>query len=510
MTKVGRKSKHAKKKQIKGGTNEPYFYLHVTKGGQLIPQSIESIHIEQFLKCLHQSIALQKLLQKHRIIITNHAGPLYRRKIQPFLSNKLNIKTIINRLDSEIINFTANFVGVLQQKQNTQTTQKRTPFTQPPAIRAIRVKGGADDGILRSIGKFISSAVILVASAFVSPQSPPSITHFQHSDYRRTIVGIIFPESQIRCIAKCTNDDSYIASYEQEAEMYRFFERQNEQYVCPFYGAGNGRTLVNGAIISMSLPMPLRNGDTMTQNRLSIEVQRNRFKGDAKKQTLYVLFTEWNSDYWTLEDALNNPLSVVLRNTHLRNVMHVTGYLNNKYGFFHGDLKHDNIMVKKDGTGVAVRCFDFDWSGIIGLIRNKTVLDYFEPYPPQKIKDYISGKKQSHGKIFFLIFDAYRLFISWIWTLSSTGRFDVFNKKCRDGTCINKIVIKNDFIQFTIQNLIDYLKFYTTCRADCTIENVQRVISKKYNLNTLNWNVTLMHRNVIMNLFSYIMRLTHK
>ncbi len=497
-----------------GGTTQPYFYIPVSKNGQLLSHSIESIHIQQFLKCLHKSIALQNLLQKHYSTISSYTGPLYNRKIRPYLSKQLNAKTIIRQLDSEILNFTTHFVGTLRQFHQ-QQKKPPIPITkiQTPPRTVIRVKGGAENetSIFRSIGNFISSAVILVISSFISPHPPRSQTQFIDSDFRRTIVGIIFPETDLRCIAKCTNDDNYTEGYKKEARVYRFFERQNEPVVCPFYGAGSGRLGIGSReYITMNLPMPLKNGQQKTGATLSILVNRQRFEGQQRVPELYVLFTEWNNrQYWTLEDALRANPTPVLRNRHLQNVMDVTGYLNNKYGFYHGDLKQDNIMVRKDGQGVAVRCFDFDWSGVIQLIPNTTVISYFEPNPPTEIIGYVYGRDPPFGKIFFLILDSYRMFLSWIWELSPTKRFDVFTKKCRDGSCIKNISIKNDHISFTVQDFITYLKQFTQCRAGCTIDNVMKKIHKKYKLhllNSKNWNDTLMNKIVVMGLFDFIVQ----
>jgi hypothetical protein len=492
------------KKTQKGGNKQPYYYVPVTKGGQLVLKSIELVHIRQFLVCLYHSSKLQNWILSRTAELKLYAsGSIFVERIQPFFKNNIAFQKLTKDLDSELISFCMTFItSIWKQSGNTKNGNIKALATPIP------VKGGQNEGVLKKIIRTVFAAMVLHTSA----KKPRRTVEIKHTDHRRTIVGILFPQIGIRCIAKCSNNDAYIEGYKQEAEVYNYFESlsRREKYVCPFFGGVSGtvqKDSRNERMITINIPIPV------AKTSVFISIARTQF-GDHETSLsapVYSLITDWNEEYCTLEEALTLNLSPSLRNRHLRNVMKVVGYLNQKYNFYHGDLKSDNIMVKKDAT--HVRCFDFDWSGIVKKVPNETILTYFQKKSTQNtVSDFVNNVS-SKGVCFLLIFDAYRLFISWIWDLSKSKRFDVFTRKCSDNSCVNSISISNQHISFSVQDMVDFLIDVadTTTPQERTIEYVMKKICRtpRYSVpkNACHdWNYTLMNDRIVLELFVFIMQ----
>lgn len=496
------KEKLKPSKRQKGGRDQPYYYLPVTKGGQLILKGIELDHIRQFLVCLMYSSKLQEwmLLQKKRITLYA-SGNMFSERIKPFFHAELQIQNLSKQLDKDVIDFAMTFLQSLWHNDSGHTTRVPVKSLSVP----ITIKGGQNDNTLRKVVRTVFAAITLHSTV----SNPRRTVQVKDTDNRRTIVGIVFPDIGLRCIAKCSNNEEYIIGYRQEAKVYSYFESKKEKSVCPFYGGVSGkakRDRINANNISISIPIPSVNTSAL------ISIPRKQFgeENTPISAPVYSLITDWDESYCTLEEALESNIPPTLRNRHLKNVMEVTGYLNNKYKFFHGDLKNDNIMVKKDGS--AVRCFDFDWSGIVKLVPNDTVLSYFEVDECKDIIHKFINEPSAKGLCFLLVLDAYRLFVSWIWDLSKTKRFDVFTKKCNDDSCVNSIEIKNRYISFTIQDFVDFLVQIADTKntEKRTIDHVMFNIFKtrEYNIPSelrSDWNATLMHEKVIWKVFLFIM-----
>ena len=495
------------RKKIVGKGSQSYFYVPVTKGGQLILNSIDTIHILQFIDCLSHSQQLQNWFFKHKASILRFSNArTVKKRIFPFFKTSISPTSVLNSLDANFQQFLVRFMSLIHDESGKHHKSKDTVIVNNVMNRQLvpPLKGGTK-GIIDTMVNFISSGLVILASSSIdsTPNEPRRTIQVYDSDPRRAIIGICFPDVGFKCMAKCSNNDLYIDGYKKEAKVYTFFEsmKQKEDFICRFYGGVVGRgTIENNDNISVSFPIPVVN----TSVSITIPKEDISFEGKSQERlpAFYSLLTQWDEKYTTLREALAvGMLSTIKRNRYLTNVMRVTGYLNEKYGFFHGDLKDDNIMVSKDGFDV--RCFDFDWSGIITIIPNNTVLSYFNR-KRVFVRRYLKTNNRN-SRIFFLIFDAYRLFVSWIWELSKRSkRFDVFYVKCRDGTCINSIEIKNNDISFTLQDIIDYLITFTTSKTQRNIDFVIKVIEQKYRLNTLDWNRTLMHENVIFNLVQFI------
>ena len=500
-TRPTKKTRKSSARRQKGGKNQPYYYLPVTKGGQLILNSIELDHIRQFLVCLLYSSKLQEWMVSQKKRITLYAsGSMFSERIRPFFHTDIPIQNLSKQLDKDVIDFSMTFLQSLWEKDTIRTSTIKEPLSTPIAI-----KGGQTDDELQRVARTAFAAVALHASV----SNPRRTVQIKDTDFRRTIVGIVFPDSGLRCIAKCSNNVNYIEGYKQEATVYRYFESKNEDCVCPFYGGVTGisqRDRRDVKRLSISFPIPI------AKTSVLISIPQNRFgeSGTPVTAPVYSLITDWNESYCTLEEALKLNISPTLRNRHLQNVMEVTGYLNNKYAFFHGDLKSDNIMVKKDGSNV--RCFDFDWSGIIQDIPNQTLLDYFDSNKFKRTVNEFITTPSAKGLCFLLVLDAYRLFVSWIWGLSRTNRFDVFTKKCADQSCVNTIVVQNRFVTFYIQDFVDFLLNIADTKVpkQRTIEYVMTKICKtrKYKIPASrcdDWNSTIMHEDIILQLFIFVM-----
>ena len=139
------------------------------------------------------------------------------------------------------------------------------------------------------------------------------------------------------------------------------------------------------------------------------------------------------------------------------------------------------------------------------------ILTYFQNKSTQDtVSDFVNNVS-SKGVCFLLIFDAYRLFISWIWNLSKSKRFDVFTRKCSDNSCVNSISISNQHIMFSVQDMVDFLIDVADTKnpKERTIEYVMKKICQtpRYSVpeNACHdWNYTLMNDRIVLELFFFI------
>ncbi|MBL6833630.1 MAG: hypothetical protein ISQ78_04930, partial [Candidatus Actinomarina sp.] len=149
------------KKTQKGGNKQPYYYVPVTKGGQLVLKSIELVHIRQFLVCLYHSSKLQNWILSRTAELKLYAsGSIFVERIQPFFKNNIAFQKLTKDLDSELISFCMTFItSIWKQSGNTKNGNIKALATPIP------VKGGQNEGVLKKIIRTVFAAMVLHTSA---------------------------------------------------------------------------------------------------------------------------------------------------------------------------------------------------------------------------------------------------------------------------------------------------------------------------------------------------------
>lgn len=329
---------------------------------------------------------------------------------------------------------------------------------------------------------------------------------FNSSDHRRYVLGMIF-ESGERCILKLSKNPNYIPDYKMETKIYEHFRAHSRIMpvdVIDYYG-----TTPNGEKITVNnniLPIKVNINGREMKTRISINENGKYF----------YFAMEYNQYYNTLENALNNISSRIVRDRAIQNVCSSLGRLNSEYGFYHGDMKVDNVMINTKNHR-EVKNMDFDFSGILGssgVQNTKMVYSYFDKKQSKVtsyIKSYYKSGKNSEAKDFLYFFDIYRLWCSLpsSWYGGRSGRYDTFHNT-------NKISAGNGNIQFQLGDFVNFFKtngnqkFTYFNQKDITQRNIHILmtnIGKHLGLTEdeeTDWNVTLMDEAIVFGLFEYI------
>ena len=111
------------------------------------------------------------------------------------------------------------------------------------------------------------------------------------------------------------------------------------------------------------------------------------------------LLKQYTFFYMIIRDAsgLEPPLKIykelirINKITAYKNILDILGKLNYHCGFYHGDLKNDNVFSNPDGT--EIKFFDFDFGGIINQVpNNKLYQSRFNEKKRKFIKKYNYAK----------------------------------------------------------------------------------------------------------------------
>tara|TARA_B110000914_G_C15490364_1_gene460276 strand:+ start:450 stop:1898 length:1449 start_codon:yes stop_codon:yes gene_type:complete len=468
--------------------NSPYYYVPVTKDGQLRLESIKNYHIEQFCHCLNTSKRLQRWIYTNRQSIYE----LDIKQVSPFFSKTTDVSIFSKNINSDIIVKLSTYFNI-----HDENTIKSTSLTKTKSFLPAMISVGG--GKMRSVLFWMSSMISNISSGHKSTFTSPRVeVHFKHGDKRRIINGVIFTDIDQRCMIKSTNVKNYIAAYRQEADVYKHFQNVEER-VCTFYGGIESKAKLSKENKTFTFDLNIDLKGKCQSIKLAFvndKLKRNRI--------FYSLLTKWDIDFCTLERAMKDSRkNTPLRNKQLKNIYKTVGYMNKEHGFFHGDLKDDNVLVhKKDGNTVLY--FDFDFSGVSGKVKNKTILEYWKTSSTiwKKVNSFVE-KRSKDSDIFFLIFDAFRLFVSHMFELSKKHRYDTFSRKCSNNTCINEIVVENKYIRFILGDFVDFLNGYAIPN-ERTLSKVQKRIGRDLKIDKVDWNTTFMHETVISNLIIFI------
>ena len=331
------KKNNGKIRVLKGRGPQPYYYIPVSKGGQLLLNSISYVHIIQFIRCWEKSKVLRKWMVQNRHRINSYAVQANTR-IFPFFE-ALEKEKVVSHISQDLLKFTLSQITTRSPKfPKFPKFPKKTKHDGPS--QTIMVQGGTVPNLTFSISNvlsYIGSALLLYTG------EPRRTVDLKHADDRRSIFGIVFPEIGFRCIAKCTHDIDYIEDYQREAKVYTHFENLTvrDPFVCPFYGGKNGTIIGNLEAGHLNVSFPIQRVRTSVTLHCSATNAKDKF---------YSIITKWDIEFCTLDECLHiKNTTTHQRNVYLQNVLCVHGLLNEKYGFYHGDLKDDNIMVLKDG-----------------------------------------------------------------------------------------------------------------------------------------------------------------
>ena len=464
------------------------FQIPLSENYKLLPNTIEDYHLENFMKCIKQEQSVEDFIIKHFQYIH-------------FLS----------KLDTDIFLTESGKKYVYKLNKKSSTSQPVPSSIQAPPL--IYVQGGGSDINVLLGGTFILSAFLYYGSDMFGTIIKWSITPIPqiiiiNYDRRRIIIGcVILQEDRLfKCVLKVSKNNRFKRNYRTESKVYRKFENikqiNNIQLpVTDFYGSGENRTdnlfgyllienvKINGTNIH---PFHVR-GDGI-----------HRFSND----TLYYYFSmEYNTDYsglnhWIKNNKRKYNFNVKYREA-IQNIIDTLGNLNDNYGFYHGDFKRDNVFISNDlNQPIMVKHIDFDFSGFLDTPPiNENLIEDFK-FNMRGLR--INLKNDQHTKDFLFVFDVYRLWCSLL--LSDNTYYN---------TDINNIICNNNNIQFRLVTIANFFK--TNGNGQYPWFNQQHIPNQRLlyliseigsqigvRARDVDWNNTLMHPNVFIELFTYI------
>jgi hypothetical protein len=334
------------------------------------------------------------------------------------------------------------------------------------------------------------------------------------SDYRRKVILVDLEDGK-QCVLKISKNPNYIPLYLIETRVYDQLMAQAKSMgkkldVLEYYGKSEDKKkrakrtyLQKGKNININFKI----GKKMYDIEMPV----------WETGTYFYFAMEYTEKFKTLETALySKNVSRIKRDRAIQGVCDSIGELNRDYGFFHGDLKIDNVFV--DITDYrSIKNMDFDFSGLIGAEDNvRMAATYFaSEQNQQKVENYIltknyhAVKKVDQAKNFLYFFDIYRLWCSLpsSWDGGITGKYDTFST--------NEIIATNGSIKF---KLGDFVKFFTSNgggvkemkyldqidKKNRKLPIIMQNIKKHYHLQSDDWNITLMHEDIVFKMFEYV------
>ena len=350
-------------------------------------------------------------------------------------------------------------------------------------------------------------------------------TFLSFNDDRRKILKVVFTNDNLKCVIKYSNNIDYMDAYEIERNVYNYFKDKKSKRPTSVHKC------VNDVADLLS-----DDGHTVRNSNKKIEVNIEDYSGKRRQiyipvskkdgRDFYYLITAFDDDFIVLEDINHLEIPKDAIQTKLRDkgksfiklnetemlekalpvIIKSLGELNASEGFYHGDLKIDNVMINRYLT--QCKHFDFDYSGILGAgdLANETVIIDYEWQDEYKGIDMIKilNKNDSQSKNIMFIFDIYRLFIS-IPSYSKKLRSDV--TPLETIICSNKIKdINDDGIQFPLKLINDYFtKKYGIFDTATLIDIIGKKLKLKKDNGLGDWNYTLFHYKEFLDCCEYIL-----
>lgn len=513
-----------------------YFPLTLFEGKyQVLPNSVEKHHFEGFLDSLFNSEIffrktrndlnkINKFMKTHDYMFYYKEGILKEintSSINKKISDLIKLKNFMDQRTSSKV-----YSMLPSMKSQRKTISVMAGGSAYVAGAVLTLLGGfafyMKDNLCKS-KRLITKrkptlASIISTHANIKQKSPPKTPKvslnkyqkykfdFNSTDHRRSVLGMIF-ESGERCILKLSKNPNYIPDYKMETEIYEHFRAHSRIMpvdVIDYYGTTpNGEKItVNNNIVTIKVNI---NGREMN-TRISV----------TENGQYFYFAMEYNPYYSTLESALDNISNRIVRDRAIQNVCSSLGRLNSEYGFYHGDMKVDNVMINTNNHR-EVKNMDFDFSGILGssgVQNTKMVYSYFDKKQSKVtsyIKSYYKSGTNSEAKDFLYFFDIYRLWCSLptSWYGGRSGRYDTFHNT-------NNILASNGNIQFQLGDFVNFFKtngnqkFKYFNQKDITQRNIHILMANIGNHfgftedEATDWNATLMDEEIIFGLFEYI------
>ena len=308
------------------------------------------------------------------------------------------------------------------------------------------------------------------------------------SDKRRQILRIIFNKNgkPINVVIKISNNEVYVEGYKIEASVYYYLNKKKARDFLKIYGFGY--TFISELDRMKFVPINIMSPNKST---IVIPFKWKMAQDSYMRQSYYYSLLEFNENYKTLEEYMMYNDEEDISNA-VQLICNSIGNLNSSYGFYHGDLKVDNVMLElgKSGNILSIKNFDFDFSGILGVVECDNLANlknvYFSNSLPNIIDNLFADQNNPRLKNFVFVFDIYRLWCG------------IMLKKTFDDTLNNllgEIKTQNGTgIKFKLSDFTEYFKL--TWPSTNSFDEILG--------NNWNWNTALMNANIFVPLFEYI------
>ena len=521
-----------------------YVPLSLVEGGyQVMSNTIGKNHFEGFLDSLIQSIIFQrKIMNDFNIIQLFVKKNDFMKYYKPTILEDIKTKDIKNKI--LLLTKIKIFLDKSEPSSNIFSNNSLNSTT----ISAISVMNGGSEyfqsisGVVILLGALIwyfkddcyqikeiisnTRKTMKTSASMVSEENDnfnankympeksiypqPDVTKpaYKNINKKRSVLGVIFSDGQ-RCMLKISRNSNFIGRYKIETKVYDKLKYMTKSGVLPidiidYYGS-SGEKLI-----------PINKNPRYLL--IDIKIGKKSYKTNIRVSDFgkYFYFAmEWDSDYKILQEALDG-ISAKKRNKAIECVCDSLGRLNYEYGFYHGDMKIDNVMINIEDF--SVKNFDFDFSGLLSVVQNNTMVDAWFDTKREKVRNYINTStrsgKFSEAKNFLFFFDIYRLWCSLPTSFGRTGRYDTHSST-------NKIEVSNGSIRFKFKDFVDFFKSNGNGHKELVYLNQKKInnrsldilmlnIGKKIGLSEkylLDWNRTLMNEIIVFHLFDYIRNL---
>lgn len=488
------------------------YYISLSDKYEFLPHSIEDYHLESFIKCIKEESQCQEYIVNHfqEILLLSKIS-----KLEIFLAE--SGKEFLSRLEEQSVSVNNPIVSAVAM----------------PSGQLIASQSGGMNPYL------VGGLVLLITAAYVKYGTKSNFINIDSvvdrvidydddmtvEDQRRIIIGceIFSSQKTYTCALKVSRNRDYINEYQAEAKIYKTFQAKSRNLpVMDFYG-DNMKTTDSNSYLQIedihigddSLDMfMIRGGDEIRFDRY------DRAGNRLHPNTVYYYFAmEWNPEF---NSALNiwkprygrSKFSATKRNESIRNIISTLGELNEDYGFYHGDLKDDNVFISNDSnTEIHVKHMDFDFSGFVGDYDNSNlkVISSFFPnnrYHSGPVGNLSAGIRTGSQDVknYLYLFDVYRLWCSIMWDIQQSGRYDTTHS-------MNSIEANNGSIQFSLKDFVDFFisngdnkypffdqRSTSNRKITILINNIASAGIGRQN----DWNRTLMDENIFNDLYNFI------
>ena len=489
------------------------YYISLSDKYEFLPHSIEDYHLESFIKCIKEESQCQEYIVNH--------------------FQEILLLSKISKLEIFLAESGKQFLSKLEEQSASVNNPIVSAVAMPSSQLIASQSGGMNTYLVGGLVLLITAAYVKYGtkSNFVNIDSVVErVIDYDHNmkvkDQRRIIIGceIFSSQKTYTCALKVSRNRHYIMEYQAEAKIYKTFQSKSRNLpVMDFYGDNMKRTDSNSYLQiedihigddSIDMFM-IRGGDKIRFHR------DDRAGNRLHPNTVYYYFAmEWNPEF---NSALNiwkprygrSKFSAPKRKESIQNIISTLGELNENYGFYHGDLKDDNVFISSDpNTEIYVKHMDFDFSGFVGDYGNSNLKVISSFFPKNEysssgpVGDLRAGiiRGRQDVKNYLYLYDVYRLWCSIMWDIQQSGRYDTTHS-------INSIEGNNGSIQFSLKDFVDF--FTSNGDNKYPFFNQRSTGNRKITILINNiadggigmrddWNSTLMDENIFNDLYNFI------